>query len=538
VTPQSSIGAAARTGQGGQPPRTAPMTGNEYRASLRDAREVWLDGKRVDDVTEHPAFRNAVHSIARLYDELHEPTAGDVLTCPTESHPSARTLRTFRVARSSEDLVATQQAIAHWARMTYGWMGRTPDYKASLTNTFGGNPDYYGPFAENARAWYQRAQARVPFLSHALANPPIDRHRPVEETRDVCVHVVGETDEGIVVSGAKVVATSAAITNYCFIGQTPATASDDPDLAVAFILPIDTDGVRIVCRASYELAAWRQGSPFDYPLSSRFDENDAIVILDRVLVPWENVLMHRDPVRVRSFFPESGFLNAFLFHGCTRLAVKLDFLSGLLARALRATGGDAARGKRALLGEAIAWSNNFWSLSHAMARVPEPWHDGAVLPNRDAALAYCVLAPDAYPRVKDIIERSVASGLIYLPSSAAELENPATAPLLARYVRGSHGMDHVERIKVMKLLWDAVGSEFGGRHELYERNYAGGWECIRLMVAGDAQRTGRARAMDDLVDRCLAEYDESGWTDGPWTHGSWNEATATGETAVPRLEVP
>jgi len=164
--------------------------------SLRDGREVYIDGERVADVTTHPAFRNSVRSIARLYDALHDPKQHDVLTCPTDTGSGGYTHRFFRVPRSREDLRGAQAAIAEWSRLSYGWMGRTPDYKAAYTNTLGGNADYYGPYADNARAWYKRAQEAVPFMNHAIVNPPVDRHKPAEQVKDVFVSVEQETDEG------------------------------------------------------------------------------------------------------------------------------------------------------------------------------------------------------------------------------------------------------------------------------------------------------------------------------------------------------
>lgn len=523
-----------------RPARHLPRSGADYLAGLLDDRQVFLEGQRVDEITAHPGFRNAARSIARLYDALRADAANGVgeLSAPTqpgvlEPDRTGCTHRFFRVAADRADLLASQRAIAGWARLTFGWMGRTPDYKASLTTTLGANAAFFGRFADNARRWHARAQRELPFISHALANPPVDKHRDAEDLAEVCVRVEHQTGDGLIVSGAKVVATSAAITDWCFVGHTPGTVTDDPAMACMFFVPIAAPGVRLICRPSYELAAHRHGGPFDYPLASRFDENDAILTLDRVTIPWENVIAHDDPDVVKRFFPASGFLNNFLFHGCTRLAVKLDFLAGLLAKALRATGGIGQRGKRALLGEVVAMSHTFWSLSSAMAANPESWplagpsgapdslgDAGPVLPDRRAALAYCVLAPDVYPRVREIIHRVIASGLIYLPSSAADLDNAHVAPLLARYVRGSDGVGHRDRIKIMKLLWDAVGSEFAGRHELYERNYAGGWECIRLMVAGDAEHRptgpGTLREMEALADRCMAEYDERGWIGDTW----------------------
>ena len=120
-----------------------PFTGAEYLESLRDGREVYVYGERVKDVTTHPAFRNAARSIARLYDALHAEKTKGILTSPTDTGSGGFTHRFFRAARSRDDLTKQRDAIAQWARMSYGWMGRTPDYKASLMNTLGVQYDFY-----------------------------------------------------------------------------------------------------------------------------------------------------------------------------------------------------------------------------------------------------------------------------------------------------------------------------------------------------------------------------------------------------------
>lgn len=493
-----------------------PFTGAEFVESLKDGREVYINGARVEDLATHPAFRNAVRSMARLYDALHDPKTKDRLTVETDTGSGGYTHRYFRVACSVEEMVAQQAAIADWSRMSYGWMGRSPDYKAALMNTLGANADWYGDYADNARAWYKRAQEAVLFMNHAIVNPPIDRHKPAEEVKDVYVHVKKETDAGIVVSGAKVVATSSALTHYNFLGQASATVTTDPDLSLTFILPMNAPGVKMFARVSYEEMANRLATPFDYPLSSRFDENDAILVLDDVLIPWEDVLIHRDAQRVLSFFLASGFMQGYCFQGCTRFAVKLDFMAGLLAKALRATGGNEFRGNQAALGELIAMGHQFWSLSGAMCRDPAPWAGEALLPNLEAALAYRTFASTSYPQVIETVRRTVASGLIYLPSSARDFQNPDIEPYLARYVRGSNDIGHRERIKIMKLLWDATGTEFAGRHALYEMNYAGAQEEVRLQVLRIAQRLGKMDELEALADRCMADYDENGWTVPDW----------------------
>src|SRR5262249_1066436 len=147
---------------------TRPFTGAEFLESLRGPREVWIYGERVKDVTAHPAFRNPARMLARLYDSLHDPAQHEVLTCETDTGSGGFTHRSFRAPRSAEDLVAAREAIALWARLTYGWMGRSPDYKAAFLATLGANSEYYTPYQENAHRWYREAQERVLYMNHAL----------------------------------------------------------------------------------------------------------------------------------------------------------------------------------------------------------------------------------------------------------------------------------------------------------------------------------------------------------------------------------
>lgn len=241
------------------------------------------------------------------------------------------------------------------------------------------------------------------------------------------------------------------------------------------------------------------------------DENDSILVFDRVLIPWEDVLMYGVEMS-NQFIKQSGFLGRTLLHGCTRLAVKLDFICGLFLRALEITGTDQFRGVQATIGEALGLRHTMWGLSDAMAIKPDPWVGGYVLPNVESALAYRTLAADAYSRVRSLIEKSVASGLIYLPSTATDFTNPDIRPYLDKYVRGSNGIGAEERVKTLKLLWDAVGSEFAARHELYELNYSGSYEQQRVDPFMVASHSGRADSLKAFARQCMDEYDLNGWT--------------------------
>ena len=236
------------------------------------------------------------------------------------------------------------------------------------------------------------------------------------------------------------------------------------------------------------------------------------LVFKDVLVPWENIFAYGDIDKVNNFFSSIQLLPRFMFQGCTRLAVKLDFLAGLLLKGVEATGAKEFRGVQAQVGEVLAWRNTFWGLSDAMARTTTPWTPGYVLPDLDYGLAYRVMASIAYPKIKEIIENSLASALIYLPSSALDFQAPEIRPILDQFVRGSNGYSAEERVKLMKLLWDAIGSEFGGRHELYERNYFGNHESIRFETLMVAEASGAAAQYKGFAEKCMAEYDLNGWT--------------------------
>jgi 4-hydroxyphenylacetate 3-monooxygenase len=408
-------------------------------------------------------------------------------------------------------MVADREAIAEWARMTYGWLGRSPDYKASFLGILGANADFYEPFADNARRWYTESQEKVLYWNHAIVHPPVDRNRNPDEVRDVFVHVEEERDDGLIVSGAKVVATGSAITHYNFIAHYGLPIKER-EFALVCTIPMGAPGMKLICRNSYCEVADTTTGPFDYPLSSRFDENDTVFILDKVKIPWGNVFIYGDPEKASTFFPGSGFLHRFTFHGVTRLAVKLDFIAGLLMKGLDATGSKDFRGIQTRVGEVIGWRNLFWGLSDAMAKTPDEWAHGSVLPHLDYGLAYRWFMTVGYPRVREIIMQDLGSSLIYLPSSAADLQSPQTRPYLDTYLRGSGGMDAEERIKLMKLVWDSIGSEFGGRHELYERNYSGNHEGVRVEMLFAAQESGMTDSMKGFAEQCMAEYDLNGWT--------------------------
>ena len=232
---------------------SSPMTGNDYLESLRDGREVWIYGERVADVTTHPAFRNQARMVARLYDSVHQPEMKQILTCQADMggdvNDGSFTHPFFRASYTQVEQVASRDAVATWQRIGYGWMGRAPDFMASLLGMLGPNADLYAPYDANACRWYSDFQQRMPYVNHALVNPPVDRNRSPDEVGDVYIHVERETDAGLIVSGAKNITTNAALTNYSFVGHDGGAPIRNREFAATFLLPMHICGDS---RNSYE----------------------------------------------------------------------------------------------------------------------------------------------------------------------------------------------------------------------------------------------------------------------------------------------
>lgn len=489
------------------------MTGASYLESLKDEREVFIYGERVRDVTIHKAFRNSARSMARLYDALHDPAVSELML--TTSVEGIRTHRYFTSSHSSADLFKARAALVHWARMTFGFMGRSPDYKAGFIATLGSYPEFYSPFEQNALRWYRTAAERALFFNHVIVNPPVDRNRPAHESEDVFVHVVRERDGGMIVRGAKMVGTSAAISNATFVAQNSAVCYEKgkgEDFALVFMLPMDARGLKVICRRSYEDAAL---SPFDNPLSSRFDENDSVLVFDDVFVPWENVLVYRNIEKARSFYVASGFLNRYALQSSSKIATKLDFLLGLLVLGLRSNGTYDFRAVQTKVAEVAGWRNLMWALTSAMCAEPDDGPNGTVLPRLEFAATARYFGTYLNSQIKNVFGTLLGGAPIAMPSSSADLISPELRPLIDRFYRGSDS-NAEDRIKLFKLIWDAIGSEFGGRHELYEYNYAGNNDQVRLDLLAHSAKQGILENSLEMVRICMSDYDLSGWTNPAW----------------------
>ena len=491
------------------------LTGADYLASLDDGREIWYHGERVKNVAEHPAFRNAARSMAKLYDALHDPELQDDLTVVDKF--GIRTHRFFAPSYSAADLKGARKAISIWQRINYGWMGRTPDYKAAFMAQLAEGHHFYEPYGQNALNWYKKYASQCLFLNHVLIDPPINRAKGRAEVKELYVSLDKSDDKGIYVSGAKMVATGSALTHATFVAVNSGTAARmqvgrDEDMALVFIADMNAPGLKLISRPSYEHKA---ASPFDAPLASRFDENDAVVVFENCFVPWENVLVFRDVEKTQGFYASSGFFNRFNLQSAVRLSVKLEFCIGLLLKGTESSGTASFRGVQASIGEVIALRETIWALTTAMVSDPEDGIGGTVVPRLLTAAASRIFTTNVWTEVRHTFETVLAGAPSFTISGVQDMHTPDLSGVIDKFYQGNN-LSGRERIKFFNLVWDAMYSEFAGRHGLYERNYAGNKDQQRLDTLRWAQLRGDTDRYRALVDDCLAGYDERGWVGGKY----------------------
>jgi 4-hydroxyphenylacetate 3-monooxygenase len=480
-------------------------TGRQYVESLRDGRAVFVNGERVKDVTEHSAFRGAVGSIAELYDIAASAERRGVMT-----YPSPRTGEpvnaAFLLPRNRADLARRREALQTWAESTYGLMGRSPDHVAGFLVGFALRPDVFARggerFADNVVQYYEHVRDRDLYVSYVIIQPQIDRSRPAHQQADPTLYagVVEERADGIVVSGAQILGTGSAISNEVLLSCIVPLRPGDENYAISVAVPIAAPGLRVIVRRPYA-----EGAPsvFDYPLSTRFDESDAVLVFDRVFVPWERVFVYRNVALTAAQFYETP---AHLFgnhQAQVRFWTKSRFLTGLAHRIAEANGVDKLPPVQSVLGELASYSAMAGGLVLASeaACVEDP--RGFVHPNPTYIYSNGWLQATYYSTMLNTLRELTGAGFLQVPSSYRDFHNAEIAPDLQRFI-SSPGLDSIERTKLFKLAWDLVGSEFAGRHAQYELFYAGSRSMTTAVRAYRNYDFAGARA---LVDRCLAGYE-------------------------------
>jgi 4-hydroxyphenylacetate 3-monooxygenase len=484
---------------------TTAKTGAEHIKSLQDGRTVYIDGKLAGDVTVHPAFRNAVKSAAALYDFQAAPENVELMTFMPDG-ANRRVNRAWQMPRTCEELVQRRKALQAWAALSGGFMGRSPDHLAScFIGQRMGIDVFRRHGAARAKAlegYFEEASHNDYFLTYVIINPQAERAKDWgDQAEDLVARIVDEDAGGITIRGAKMLGTSAIMANEVLIANMQPLKPGEEDLAFSCALPMNTRGIRVLSRKSYEAAAV---SLFDNPISSRFDENDALMYFDDVKVPWERVFIHRDTDMCRAQFhdtPAHAYQN---YQAQIRLSVKIRFLAGLahgITAAIGTTNMPPVREQLGTLAAQVSMVDAMLAGMEAEGTMFGEWY----VPNKRYMYAAQVLTQDLYPRVINTIRDLAGGALIMLPSSIADYSDPALAKII-RTTQRSATLAPDDKVKFMKAAWDAIGSEFGSRHTQYEMFYAG----ARFVTTGHSFRTFDWKSATGLVEQLVGGYDLSG----------------------------
>ena len=480
-------------------------TGAEYLAGLqRQEREIWMDGRRIEDVTEFPGLANGARSIAQLYDMQHDETNACPMTysSPKTGDPVGLS---FVIPKTSDDLARRREMMSQWAHASYGMMGRTPDFLNVTIMSMAAAGDFFGEnrpeFKQNVVNYYEHVRDNDLCMTHTLVN--LQRNRAPSATSmdystDVALHVVKETDSGLVIRGPRVLATLGPLSDEIMVYPTRSSLlardEDAHKYAFAFSVPCGIDGLKFICRESFDLGR----SHFDHPLGSRFEEMDAIVFFDDVLVPWERVFMYGDRHKCNNMSNETGQYVHTGHQVVTKNVAKCEFITGIASLMVKTLGSGDTPQVQGLLGELVEnleITKALLTQSEVNAKIDD-W--GVMLPDRVPLNVARNLFIKMYPRMAEIIQLLGSSSLMALPSEG-DFGGPL-AEVLDTYLDTDTATAH-ERVRLFRLAWDAACSSFAGRQVLYERYFQGDWMRNAALLLGIYDREPLMEQVREFLER-------------------------------------
>ena len=448
--------------------------GKQVLAGLSDGRRLWMDGDRIKDVTTDARLAGGAQSLAELYDLQCDPALTDEMTYVSPS-TGDRVGLSFIQPETRDDLRRRRVMMKHWNDHGLGMFPRSPDFLNVGLAGYAAGADRFGEFAGNVRNYYEFVRENDLALTHSLTNPQVDRSRDVSEqldANDLAARVVRETDAGILVSGARMLATLGAFSDEILVMSAPSyplpETEDAKPFAMAFAIPVATDGLRMIARPPlYPTGA---GSAMDHPIAARFDDSDCMVIFDDVLVPWERVFIHRDVAVFNSIYQHTQAHTQMAHQYSVKDWSKAEFIMGLGLALAKSTNIDVHLHVQGMLAELINTTEFMRAtvIASEAEAVETPF--GTVAPASGPLGAVRFMFPQLFRRACEIIQNLGAGGLFMLPSFA-EIEGER-ADDVERYFQAANA-DARTRIKLFRLAYDAAVSGFSGRQQLYERYFAG-----------------------------------------------------------------
>ncbi len=480
----------------------AARTGEQFLKGLaHDGRKLWFDGELVDDVTTHPQFAGAAKSMAELFDAQYRDPDLHLMASPSDGSPVHIT---HIIPKTKQDLRDRQAAIRAWAELSGGTRGRTPDYLNVTVACFAGRADVLAKHdqedgANNIINYHAHIRDEDLCITHVLVNPQVDRSvsEDAQAGGEVAMRKIAQTDKGIIVHGAKMLATLAPYSDELIVYPGYLLPDGADDYAVSFAIPMDTPGLSFICRDSYS----RDRNIHDYPLSSRFDEQDAVAIFDHVEVPWDRVFVDADVTAYNAMQIEANWRAHIIHQAMTRASTKLDFAFGLAHMIAQTTGVSSFGHVQEKLGEIWQYAEMTRSGLVSAVEGAEPDSGQIMTPDERPFVALRGLMPKWSTRASELIQLIGGGGFMATPT-LKDMQGPMRGAIDKYYQ--ARGSDAGKRIRLFRLAWDFVGSELAGRNELYERFYLG--DAFRMTsLAYDLAPKDRH---ERLVESFLAEMGE------------------------------
>ncbi|MFL9924438.1 4-hydroxyphenylacetate 3-hydroxylase N-terminal domain-containing protein [Herbaspirillum lusitanum] len=437
----------------------ALLTGKQYRASLKDGRQVFVNGELVEDVTTHPAIKPMVDAMAALYDLQHDERYKDVFGYVNEDGEIAS--RVYKLPETIEDLRNRREMTAAILNEVSPVIDRfgdetvTPlfvmkDRKALLDK-------YDTRYYENAVRWLKKLQVSNWFLTSGNTDPKGDRSKQPyqQDDPDMYTRVVEEREDGIIIRGAKF-ETGACYAHAAFVKPTVGSwVPENTDYAVACIVPLNSPNLRHICRAPH----FDSPNGFDKPLSSQFDELDTLIVFDDVFVPWENVIFSRKPELAALIrqdlhnWAAQGFLN--------RAYAKADTLVGAALLVTEHTRLGAIPSIREKIAVLMGYRETIRAFIFASESEHQVSESGMIMPNLSIQNAGRVYASSNFYEMVQIL-RDLAGGTAVMQPDERSLRSPLTGPDVQKYFRiGSTTAE--DRLKVLNLVNELTASSFAGR---------------------------------------------------------------------------
>jgi len=476
------------------------ISGRRKLERMRDGRIVYIGAERVDDVTSHAAFREGAKTIAALYDLKADPDKRDLFSFEEDGE---RISLYWLRCRNRDDLTRRMRCCKAIADATYGFVGRSPDQVSGLVTGLAMNAallDGLRPgFGQNLLKYYDFARKNDLYLSFAVT-PASGRKSadlfPGQQRDDPNLQVVAEDDTGVTVSGMKMLATSAIYADEILIGNLTPIDDKLKSEAITAALPLNAPGLTLWSRQPY---AQHVAHEADYPMSYRFDETDSVLVCNRVKIPWERVFLHNEAAMSRRIYIETP-ANCYQNHQSNvRFWAKMSLIVGLASRICQANGTDKIPAVREQLGRLASLEALIGGLVAGQIEAWEEWPAGFATPNRRimyAALNWC---QEHHTEIIDTLRTLLGGYPLVMPASIDVVTDEALRDRFERWWQ-TPSIEAVERHKLYKLAWDIVGTEFAGRHMLYEKFYAGS----SIVVRNQSDREAPWQGFHEIVDRLLA----------------------------------